>query len=141
MPQILDFFANIPHDKSICFVDVIYLPFSKFAEKSIGGEPLLMMLNTLCAPVFEAFHYFRQAMKCFHSINDVSGVARVLNALALRGYPSEYPLFFVRSYLHMLGSNLVIQSDAFFVEVENEYMETYIKENPNQDSCQCWKMW
>jgi hypothetical protein len=62
--------------------------------------------------------------------------------MAKQGHSSEYPLFFTRTYLHMLSSSkhYAILSDAFFVEVENEYMGPFLAAHPNAEACQCWKM-
>lgn len=62
--------------------------------------------------------------------------------MAKQGHPSEYALFFTRTYLHLLSGNshLAILSDAFFVEAENEYMGPYVASHPDTEACQCWQM-
>ena len=52
------------------------------------------------------------------------------------------PLFFTRTYLHLLSSSthLAILSDAFFVEADTEYMGPYLAAHPDVEACQCWKM-
>lgn len=62
--------------------------------------------------------------------------------MAKQGHPSEYPLFFTRTYLYLLSSSkhLAILSDAFFVEAENEYMGPFLAAHPDMVACQCWQM-
>jgi hypothetical protein len=143
--DLLGLLSQVPADQAIKFVEHLYVPLSKFMEANVstGGQQSLLMLNTFCAPLFEAEQRNREAVKCYHSINDMIGVARVLDAMARLGHPSEYPLFFTRTYLHLLSagsSHCAILSDAFFVEADNEYMTPFLAVHPEAEACQCWKM-
>jgi hypothetical protein len=74
--KVLELLSQVPADQAMKFLDHLYVPFSKFMEAhvSTGGQHSLLMLNTFCAPLFEAAQHHRQAIKCYHSSNDMTGV-------------------------------------------------------------------
>ena len=133
----------VPITHAIQFLDILFVPFSKYIESNVstGGQHSLLMLYSFCAPLFESAAHHRQAIKCYHSSNDIIGVARVLDVMAKQGHSSEYALFFSRTYLQLLSSvDYGILSDAFFVEAQNEYMGQFIEAHPEDEACQCWKL-
>ena len=143
--DILALLPLIPPDHAIKFLDNFYHPVAKFfeAHSSSGGLECMLMLNTYCVPHFEAAERYSQALRCFHALNDMIGMARVLDLMAKKGNVSEYPLFFTRAYLYLLSSGTKesgILSDAFFVEVDNDYMGPFQEINLHLCTCQCWKM-
>lgn len=79
-----------------------------------------------CASLFEFKHNFRLAYKFRLRLGDMKALAKSLDLWASNAYPTERPLFFVRSILHLLVANeqqkaLELLEAAKLYVVENEY--------------------
>ena len=120
-----------PQEKASTILDVIQKQVLTLTESlpTIYTTPMgrrLAKFEEACASLFEFKENFRLAYKFRLRLGDMKALAKSLDLWASAAYPTERPLFFVRSILHLLAANeqekaLGLLEDAKLYVVENDY--------------------
>jgi hypothetical protein len=112
------------------FILAIYTPLTAYLDSHLKGNSLektryFYELNQKCGEMFEGTRRWCDAKNSYLNIGDITSVVRVTHHWAEDGYGTEYPLFFCRMYLSLLGNKLIPQAAAFFRSATDEYLDSY----------------
>lgn len=120
-----------PQEKASIILDVIQKQVLTLTESlpTVYSTPMgrrLARFEEACASLFEFKQNFRLAYKFRLRLGDMMELAKSLDLWATAAYPTERPLFFVRSILHLLvineqGKALELLEGAKLYVVENDY--------------------
>lgn len=131
MSRLTGILTDHPQEKASVIIEVI----QKQVLTLIEGLPTtyttpmgkrLAKFEEACASLFEFKHNFRVAYKFRLRLGDMKEMAKSLDLWASDAYPTERPLFFVRSILHLLVVNeqekaLDLLESAKLYVVENDH--------------------
>ena len=117
----------MPKDGVISFLDKAYKPLCAYIQTYDGDikHRYMFQLSLICGEIFEKCRRWRDAKNCYIGVGDMVALSRVVHQWTTDGFPSEYSLYFVRTYLFVLANRLVPQAAAFYRTASDQYLEPY----------------